>query len=145
MEEFSLRLFEFVGNHPLNVVAFGIALGLWGFYESKQLGRSVSPSQLVTEVNSNNALVVDLRSDKDFLTGHIAAAVNIPFDRLKEVPEKIKQYKDRSVIFVCDNGRHSTTAQALMKKEGMPAIRLTGGLIEWRNANMPLIKGGKRK
>lgn len=145
MEEFLVKVLEFIGNHPLNVITFGIMVTLLVVYEMRQLGKAISPNELVTEVNSNRALVVDLRPDKDFLTGHIASAINMPYDRVKEIPDFIKKYKDRSIIFVCANGRHSTNAQTLLKKEGVLATRLSGGLIEWRNANMPLIKGGKNR
>lgn len=135
------RIFEFILNHPLNVISFLAMVALLIFYESKQRGKALSPNELVREINHNNALIIDLRPNQAFRDGHILSAMNIPYEKIKELPKQIKKYSDRSIVLVCANGRHSTNAQSMMKKEGITTARLTGGLLEWQAANMPLTKG----
>ena len=135
------RFFEFILNHPLNVATFLAMVALLVFYESRQRGKSLSPSDLVKEINDNKALVVDLRPDTDFRAGHIVSAINMPYAKISELPALLKKHPDRSTILVCANGRNSTAAQNTLKKAGVAAARLSGGLLEWHNANMPLTKG----
>ncbi len=134
------RIIEFILNHPLNVASFLAMVALLIFYESKQRGKALSPNELVKEINNNNALIIDLRPNHAFRNGHILSAMNVPYEKIKELPQLVKKYSDRSIVLVCANGRHSTNAQSMMKKEGITAARLTGGLLEWQAANMPLTK-----
>jgi len=134
------RIFEFILNHPLNVVSFLAMVALLIFYESKQRGKALSPNELVKEINNNNALIIDLRPNQAFRDGHILSAMNVPYEKIKELPKLMKKYSDRSIVLVCANGRHSTNAQSMMRKEGITTARLTGGLLEWQAANMPLTK-----
>lgn len=134
------RIFEFILNHPLGVASFLAMVALLVFYESKQRGKSLSPNELVREINDHNALIIDLRPQQDFRNGHIVSAKNIPYDKIKDLRNLVKKHPDRPIVLVCANGRHSTNAQSIMKKEGVATARLTGGLLEWRSANMPLTR-----
>ena len=135
------RVFEFVLNHPLNVFAFAMLVGLLIMTEMRRGGKHWTPKELVNLINAGNSVLIDLRAEKDFQHGHIINSINHPYSKINKLADELKKHEDKEVIVVCANGRQSTTTQLQMKKEGHTVSRLNGGLIEWSVANLPLIKG----
>lgn len=136
------KVFEFIINHPLNVFAFAMMVGLLIFTELRKLGKAWTPQQLVGLINRSDAVVIDLRTQKDFQHGHIINSVNHPYAKLSQLARTLDKYKDKNIVLVCANGKQSSSTQMQMKKEGYETSRLNGGLIEWSVANLPLIKQG---
>lgn len=136
------RFFEFVSNHLLLVGTFVGLLVLFIMNETRRGGRSISAQELVNLVNRDKALVLDVRDRKEFASGHIVDAVNIPFATLeKRIPE-LDAYRDRPVVVTCKMGQHAGAAGALLRKAGFEHVmRLSGGIAEWRNSALPLVKG----
>jgi rhodanese-related sulfurtransferase len=136
------KLFEFVANHPFLVGTFVVLLALFIRNETRRGGRSVSAQQLVDMVNRENALVLDVRDRKEFQGGHIVDAVNIPQSSLESRLDEIRKHKDRPVVVVCRIGQNAGAAGTLLRKSGFEQVsRLSGGMTEWRNQNLPVVKG----
>ena len=136
------QLFEFIGNHPLLVGTFAALLGLFVANEMRRGGRSITAQQLVNLVNNKDALVVDVRDSKEFEAGHIVDAINIPHTALESRLSELNKYKDKPVVLTCKMGQHSGSAGTILRKAGfLEVARLTGGILEWRNQNLPVVKG----
>ncbi len=136
------QLFEFIGNHPLLVGTFAALLGLFIANEMRRGGRSITAQQLVNLVNNKDALVVDVRDSKEFEAGHIVDAINIPHTALESRLSELNKYKDKPVVLTCKMGQHSGSAGTILRKAGFEEVaRLTGGILEWRNQNLPVVKG----
>ena len=136
------QLFEFIGNHPLLVGTFAALLGLFVANEMRRGGRSITAQQLVNLVNNKDALVVDVRDSKEFEAGHIVDAINIPHTALESRLSELNKYKDKPVVLTCKMGQHSGSAGTILRKAGFEEVaRLTGGILEWRNQNLPVVKG----
>ena len=73
------QLFEFIGNHYILVVVFVALLFAFFINEGNLCGPKISTTSLVTLVNRDSALVIDVRETKDFNLGHIAGALNMPY------------------------------------------------------------------
>jgi len=136
------QLFEFVGNHPILVGMFAVLLTLFIRNETQRGGRGVSPQELVNLVNKEGAVVLDVRDSKEFAAGHIVDAVNVPHGALEARLAELEKYKEKPVTIVCKMGQHAGTAGAMLRKAGFASVsRLTGGMTEWRNQNLPVVKG----
>jgi rhodanese-related sulfurtransferase len=136
------HLFEFIGNHPFLVGAFALLLALFIRNEMRRGGKGVSPQELVNLVNRDGAVVVDVRDPKEFASGHIVAAVNIPQSALVGRMNEIAKFKDKPIAIVCKMGQHSGAAGTVLRKAGFQHVmRLSGGMMEWRNQNLPVVKG----
>ena len=77
----------------------------------------IGPAELLEKLESDNPpLVVDVRSPREYESGHLDGAVNIPVDamrrRLEEVPT------DRPVVVHCGVGYRSYVAQQLLRNRG---------------------------
>jgi len=136
------QLFEFVGNHPILVGIFAVLLTLFIRNETQRGGRGVSPQELVNLVNKEGAVILDVRDSKEFAAGHIVDAVNVPHTSLESRLPELEKYKEKPVTIVCKMGQHAGTAGAMLRKAGFASVsRLSGGRTEWRNQNLPVVKG----
>lgn len=136
------QLFEFVGNHPILIGILAVLLTLFIRNETQRGGRGVSPQELVNLVNKEGAVVIDVRDSKEFAAGHIVDAVNVPHTSLEGRLAELEKYKEKPVTIVCKMGQHAGTAGAVLRKAGFASVsRLSGGMTEWRNQNLPVVKG----
>lgn len=132
---------QFLLEQWLVVTGLIACLALLFFHESRRGGRSVSPHQLVSMVNREQAVVVDLREPAEFRKGHIVDAINIPYAKLDERLGELESRKEQPLIFVDRMGQHSAAVGKRLMSKGFDRIyRLGGGLTEWQSSQLPLVK-----
>ena len=138
------RLTEFVINHwALSLSFLGILILLIAnevrsrLYGAPQLG----PHAATQTLNSEDALVLDVREDREFQQGHIANALHIPLAQLNKRLPELEKYRDRTLVTYCRSGHRSNSAAALLRKHGFASVyNLAGGIAAWQNANLPVTK-----
>ncbi len=136
------QLLEFIQHHPVLVGIFAVLLALFIRNETQRGGKGVSPQELVNLVNREGAVVIDVRDSKEFAAGHIVDAVNVPHTALAGRMPELEKFKERPVTIVCKMGQHAGAAGAVLRKAGFASVsRLSGGMTEWRNQNLPVVKG----
>ena len=136
------QLFEFIGNHPILVGAFVVILALFVRNEVARGGRSVTPQELVNLVNRDGAVVIDVRDANEYAQGHIVDAVNVPHAALATRVKELEKYKQKPVVLACKMGQHAGAAGTVLRKAGFADVaRLKGGVAEWRNQSLPVVKG----
>lgn len=134
--------FVFVLAHPILVGLWVALLVGFIFNEGLRGGKSLSPQQVVDLMNRQNAVVVDLRERKDFSAGHIVGALNIPSAALLSRLIELEPHRARPIVMACAMGQQAGAAGASLRKAGFAnVVRLAGGISEWRNSNLPLVKG----
>lgn len=132
---------EFLGQQWILVGALAVCGALLINHESRRGGTSLSPQQLVNILNKGDAMLVDLRDSAEFSKGHIVDAINIPHAKLKDQLQMLESHRDKPIILVCKMGQHSGASGKLLAAEGFTDInRLSGGLLEWQNMQLPLVK-----
>jgi len=129
----------FLGEQWLLVSILLALLGLFLWNENRRAGDSLTVHQLTAQVNNANALVVDLREQKEFREGHIVDAINIPFAKLAERQGELD--KSRPLILVDKMGQYTGTAGRNLKAAGFQVARLAGGMAEWTGSSLPVVKG----
>ncbi len=135
------QIFTFVSSHPFLIGTFLLLLALFIRNETRRGGQAVSAQQLVNMVNRDDAFILDVRDKKEYEAGHIVNAVNIPYAGLESRLTEIKDQQQRPVVVACKQGQHSGAAGTLLRKNGFEQVsRLTGGVAEWRNQNLPVVK-----
>ena len=114
---------------------------LYFMHERKRGGASVSPAQLTSLVNREDGVVVDLRDSADYRGAHIVGSVNVPYAKFAKGIDELEQYKEKPIILVCKMGQHAGAGGKLLAAEGFTDInRLNGGMMEWQNMQLPLVK-----
>ena len=136
------QLFEFVGNHYILTGAFVLILALFVRNEVVRGGRSVSAQELVNLVNRDGAVVIDVRDPNEYSQGHIVDALNVPHAALAGRVGELRKYKEKPIVLACKMGQHSGAAGTVLRKAGFQNVsRLRGGVAEWRNQNLPVVRG----
>ncbi|WP_066570589.1 rhodanese family protein [Snodgrassella sp. CFCC 13594] len=103
------------------------------------------PASEVNELIHHGALLVDIRSPDEFAKEHIAGALNLPIDQLKQDPSALSLNCADKIIFNCLSGkRTSMNAEFLSSCVVCQAYLLEGGLESWKRARLPSIKDDKK-
>ncbi|WP_027979884.1 rhodanese-like domain-containing protein [gamma proteobacterium L18] len=134
------HLLQFATNHYVLVGAFAILLIMLLALEASRGGKSLSPRELTALVNAEQAVVIDIRAKKDYATGHIVGALNIPQDKLASRMAELEKHKGKTLIIVDSIGQHAGTTARELLKAGYTAAKLSGGVSSWRADNLPLVK-----
>lgn len=134
------QLIEFASNHYLLSTLFVVLLALLLANEARRGGRSLSCRELTAALNAGSAVVLDVRPHKEFATGHITGALNIPYDKLDSRLSELDKHKGKALIVVDAMGQHAGSICAKLKKAGHEVTRLSGGIASWRNDNLPVVK-----
>lgn len=135
------QVIEFIGNHYILCGIFLALLFLLAVTEVRRGGRSINSSQLTTLINSEQAVIVDIRPSKDFGTGHITDSHNIPFEKFASRMTELNKYKEDKIIIVVDaQGQQSGTVAKDLKKAGFTVAKLSSGVAGWKNDGLPLVK-----
>ncbi|GLY02605.1 MULTISPECIES: pyridoxal-phosphate dependent enzyme [Actinoplanes] len=94
------------------------------------------------EAYARDALVIDLRSPYAYQALHIDGSINIVDEAFGEMLAAGLPFSRRQpVLLVCPVGEKSASYAALLQKMGHPAVHsLAGGVIAWRDADLPLVR-----
>ena len=141
---------QFVFHHWDLFLALIVILSLLvgqGFMGRLRGYDEIDPLDAVRKINHEDAVLVDVREDKEFRQGHILDAVHIPLGTLGSRMEELDKFKGRPVIIGCRSGSRSASACNRLRKSGFDDVyNLRGGILAWENANLPLMtQKGKRK
>lgn len=135
---------EFAGNHPMLFAALGAVIGLIIWTEMRRFTQgygSVSPTEAVRLINDDDTLILDVREDAELNSGVIGSAKHIPLGHLGKRLEEISAYKDKKVLAYCRSGNRSGTACGILRKNDFKEVyNLSGGIMAWRSANLPVKK-----
>lgn len=134
-------LIEFIGNNWYLFVALAVILGLLTHNLIVGGKGSVDPVGATDLINHKNALVVDVRPAADFAQGHVINAINIPFNGFKNQIGTLQKHKERPIVVNCRSGSQSSAACQQLRKAGFQDVyNLSGGLMAWQNAGLPLTR-----
>lgn len=134
----------FVNHHLALVTLFAIILVvliILEFIKIKRGGTRLTPADVTRLINHDKGVVIDIRSQDAFATGHITGSISLPLNDLKNKIKKIEKYKLQPVIIVCAAGTDSPKAVATLTEFGFQPQLLNGGIRAWRDAELPLVKG----
>jgi rhodanese-related sulfurtransferase len=77
---------------------------------------------------SNEPIIVDVRTPKEFAGGAYPGAVNIPLDDLMGNLDKIGKNSARDIVVYCASGGRSAYAQRMLMQAGYTKVTNGGGL-----------------
>lgn len=114
----------------------------WSFFGNRLRGiKEVDTLGATNLINRKNALVLDVREQSEYDMGHIINSRLISLGTLKERIGELEKYRERPVVVVCRAGNRSESAAAFLNKQGFAEVySLTGGVMAWQKASLPLEK-----
>ena len=133
-------ILEFLAQQWLLTTALLAVIVMLILHEGRKGGASVSPQQAINLVNAQEGVFVDLRDAGDFNKGHIMGAINIPAARLPERMVELQKYQDKPVVLVCKMGQQASAAGKQLKAANYSQVsKMTGGMMEWSNLQLPTV------
>jgi rhodanese-related sulfurtransferase len=137
------QLIEFSSNHLYLVLAlFAILALLIGGEVRQRLSGvgEVGPGEATRMINHDHAVMIDMRTDKEYRDGHVVNAIHVPSpDNLTPV----EKFRDKPVIVYCNSGNRSAGFCSKLRKQGFTSVHhLKGGILGWQKAELPLSRHG---
>lgn len=86
--------------------------------------------------STDQALVLDVRTEEEVSTGAIEGAVNIVYD--SNFADKLGTLEQRPIFVYCAAGGRSAKAATILREKGYSVYELKGGIQAWREAGMPV-------
>lgn len=103
--------------------------------------KQVGPQEAVMLMNHQDALVLDVREQSEFVDGHIGQAKHIPLGALANRLAELEKHKDKPIVAVCRSGNRSGIACGTLRKAGFQNLHnLAGGMMAWDQAGLPKAK-----
>ena len=128
-------------DNILGYLAGGIAAWIDSGSELAQLPHR-SPQQAQTELSqlelaAQPVIILDVRSDSEWLSGHIPNAVHI---MLGDLPTRLSKLDPAATTYVvCGSGYRSSIATSILAAHGFHGlINIDGGMAAWNHQKLPL-------
>jgi len=135
-----LDFFVFVSQQWLLVSVLLVLIYVFAFTERLRGGKPISAHEVTRLLNSDSGILLDIRESKEFSAGHIAGAINIPMARFSERLSELEKYRDKTIVIADKMGQHAGQVGKQLKQANYTARRLQGGVNEWSNQNLPLVR-----
>jgi len=98
--------------------------------------RELSPEVAAEMLARGEAQLVDVREPYEHAAGRIAGARHVELGALAAEAETIE--RDRPVVFYCRVGARSAMAAQAFAGSGWDAYNLSGGIVSWVVAGLPI-------
>jgi len=121
-----------------------VLIYIFALTERTKGGKPIACSQLVSLMNADEAVLVDVRAANDFQAGHVHGAINIPHTKIATRLSEIEKHREKVVVLTDQMGQHAGGVGKEMTKQGYTVRRLSGGMSEWQQQNMPVVQGQKK-
>ncbi|MER7002906.1 rhodanese-like domain-containing protein [Dactylosporangium sp. NPDC000555] len=95
------------------------------------------PTATVGDI-ANDAFILDVREDDEWVAGHAPDALHVP---MMQIPARIEDIpEDRDVVVVCRVGGRSAQVVAFLQQNGRDrTINLDGGMQSWAASGRPMV------
>jgi len=138
------QLIEFAGNNLILVAALVVITALILKTEiGVRLNKipQLNVNEAVRLMNDDDVVVLDVRENNEYSSGHIRDAVHIPMGSLSKRLNEIEKFKHKKVLAYCRSGNRSNAACRTLSKQGFENVsNMSGGIISWTSANLPVSK-----
>jgi rhodanese-related sulfurtransferase len=96
----------------------------------------IDAAEAADRLAAGTVVVVDVRQDAEWKTGHIRGAIHIPLTQLSGRLQQLPH--DTAIVTVCRSGHRSALAARTLSRAGHDVLNLKGGLNAWARAGLPL-------
>lgn len=83
--------------------------------------------------------ILDVREPDEWAAGHIDGAVHIPLMDLPARVGELTELEPVQTLVVCKVGGRSAQATAYLAQQGLEAVNLAGGMLDWHAAGRPMV------
>jgi rhodanese-related sulfurtransferase len=85
--------------------------------------------------------ILDVRTAGEFRGGRVRGARSVPITEFKERLPTLGLDRSRPIVVVCLTAHRSIPGVRLLREAGYQAAQLQGGMLAWRAAGFPEVRG----
>lgn len=112
---------------------------MFGWLNRRPAGCDLAPAEAQALVSEGKAVLVDVREESEWRSGHVPGAIHLPLSRFAEGVGRLP--RDRKVILYCLSGGRSGRALGECAKAGLPIeSHVAGGISAWQRAGLPVVR-----
>jgi rhodanese-related sulfurtransferase len=100
------------------------------------MSSEMTPQQVAQMLEQQGVQLIDVRSPEERGAARISGDRYIELVQLSEAAETIS--REQPVVFYCRSGNRSAVAAEAFRGAGFDAYNMTGGLLDWQAAGLPL-------
>jgi rhodanese-related sulfurtransferase len=100
----------------------------------------LAPKDFKSKMAQPSVTVLDVRTPEEFKSGHLEKATNINVNDSAFESQSAKLDKAKPILVYCKAGIRSKKAADMLRAKGYQVHELKGGLDEWQNAGLPVVK-----
>lgn len=115
------------------------------FLAGRERLTAVDRRRLLQRLRDGEVVVLDVRPPAEFAAGHIPGARSVPLAELERALRTIP--KSKEIIAYC-RGPYcglSEKAAALLRRRGYRATSIHDGVVDWREAGLPVERGPRAR
>lgn len=113
------------------IIILFLIIGLVAFKQLKTDQPKISPMEAIKYLDDQDYKFIDVRTNSEFLSGHIQNSIHIPLQELENRLNEIEQIKQKNIIVYCRSGARSSNATDILLKNNFKVQNLTGGILSW--------------
>ncbi|MEJ8655605.1 rhodanese-like domain-containing protein [Streptomyces sp. MS1.AVA.4] len=87
------------------------------------------------------SVLLDVREAHEWAAGRAPGAVHLPLAALAAGAALPAPARDRPLVVICRSGNRSRRAAELLAARGSAAVDVTGGMLAWARAGLPVVDG----
>lgn len=81
--------------------------------------------------NTKDAVLLDVRTSKEYKEGHIEHSINISVDQIARI-ESVVHNKSTPIFVYCHSGARATSAVQMLEKMGYSMVVNSGGIMSYK-------------
>ena len=126
-------------KYLIAITAIGLLLYSCSNSQSQPAGSHLNATEFSEKISQiTDAVVIDVRTPKEFSRGHLAHALNYDWNGHAFQQQITHLDKAKPVFVYCRSGGRSSAAAESMRQQGFQRVyELNGGIIKWRKAGLP--------
>jgi len=82
-------------------------------------------------MDSEDVIVLDVRTQDEYNAGHIDKSVLLPVTEIEQKAEEVLKNKNEKILVYCRSGNRSAMASKLLIEMGYTKVYDFGGIIDW--------------
>lgn len=116
------------------LLALTVCAVLFAFTHSSKAADNMSYDELQKAVSAQEVILVDVRTNDEYVQGHIPGAVLLPYDAVDKLAAEVLPDKGARIVVYCRSGRRSAIAADALRALGYADVRDFGGINRWKGA-----------
>ena len=88
----------------------------------------------------HSLILLDVRTVREYQSGHIKDSINIPHDQLIKNIDVLDQYRNQPIVVFCRSGRRAQLViDTLIQNKFDQIVDLEGDILAWKTSGFPVV------